>query len=58
MVLPMVIAIWPLVVCVAGLILYLAATNAKPVEIGRITFMVGLLWLVYGLVGHVLHLGG
>jgi Na+/phosphate symporter len=54
----MVIAIWPLVVCVAGLILYLAATNAKPVEIGRITFMVGLLWLVYGLVGHVLHLGG
>lgn len=54
----MLIAIWPLVICIAGLILYLAATNAKPVEIGRIMFFVGLLWLVYGLVGKTLHLGG
>lgn len=50
------IAICPLVICIAGVILYFAATNAKPVEVGRIMFMVGLFWLVFKLLGKTLSL--
>jgi Na+/phosphate symporter len=52
----MLIAIWPLIICVAGLILYFAASNAKPTEVGRIMFAVGLFWLVFKLVGKTLSL--
>ena len=33
----------PLIVCLAGLILYLATNNAKASEAGRVAFAVGLL---------------
>lgn len=52
----MLIAIWPLIICVLGLILYYAASNTKTVEVGRIAFMVGLFWVVYKLVGKTLSL--
>ena len=37
----------PLLVCVAGALIYALATNPKLVEMGRIAYFVGLLWTVY-----------
>jgi Na+/phosphate symporter len=37
----------PLLVLVVGLVLWLATSNPKLQEIGKIAFFVGLLWLVY-----------
>jgi Na+/phosphate symporter len=53
----MMIAVWPLVVALVGALVYFIASNTKVVEIGRLTFFVGLFWLVYSLVGKTLHLG-
>jgi len=53
----MLIAIWPLVIAVIGALVYALAGNAKATELGRITFACGMLWLVYSLVGHTMHLG-
>lgn len=47
--------ILPFIVTVVGLVLYALASNAKPAEIGRIIFMVGLFWLVYLLAHTTLH---
>ena len=52
----MLIAIWPLIICIAGVILYYAASNTKTTEVGRIMFMVGLFWVVSKLVDKTLHL--
>jgi Na+/phosphate symporter len=53
----MMIAVWPLVVAVVGALVYALSSNTKASELGRITFFVGLFWLVYSLVGHTLKLG-
>jgi hypothetical protein len=42
----------PAFVCILGVLLYALSTNGKNVEIGRIAFFVGLLWLVYVLSTH------
>lgn len=51
-----VIAVWPLVVALLGLALW-ALASGKPSEAGRMLFQIGMLWLVYSLMGHVLKLG-
>lgn len=53
----MLIAIWPLVILIAGLLIYVLASNAKVVEIGRLTFFVGIFWLTYALVSKTIHIG-
>jgi Na+/phosphate symporter len=47
----------PLVVAVAGLLVYALSSNAKVSELGRLLFFVGALWFVYGLMGKTLRLG-
>lgn len=42
----------PLLVALVGSLAYAFSTNAKVGELGRISFFVGLLWLVFQL-GHV-----
>lgn len=49
------IAIVPLLVCIAGALLY-AFGDAKPAELGRLAFAVSLLVLVWGWAGKVIHL--
>jgi hypothetical protein len=51
----MLIAIWPLIICIAGLVIYLLASNSKAQEIGRIMFFVGLFWTAAALVQKTLH---
>lgn len=52
----MMIAVFPLVVAIIGALVYALASNSKAAELGRITFFVGLLWLVYTAMGKVVHL--
>ena len=52
----MLIAIWPLIVLILGILLYSLASNVKVAEMGRIAFFVGLLWTVYPLIGKTLSL--
>lgn len=52
----MLIAIWPLVFLVVGLLVWALASNAKVAEAGRITFFCGLFFLVWGLSGRALKL--
>lgn len=52
----MVVAVVPLVVLVVGLLAYGLAAKAEVKEAGRIAYAVGLFWLVYGFIGHVLKL--
>ena len=51
------IAIWPLVFAVVGALAYALSSNGKVAELGRIMYFCGLLWLVYVMVGKVLHVG-
>ena len=53
----MTIAIWPLLLAVAGVLVYALSSNDKVAKIGFVAFAVGLLWLCYGLAGKTLHLG-
>ena len=53
----MMIAVWPLVIAIAGALVYALSNNTKAAELGRIMFFCGLFWLVYSLVGHSLKLG-
>ena len=52
----MLIAIWPLVFAVLGLLLWVFASHPKLVEVGRLVFFAGLFWLVYVLSGRTLRL--
>jgi hypothetical protein len=45
----------PAVVLVVGALMYALAGNPKLAEIGRIAYFVGLLWLVYEVMGRTLH---
>ena len=51
-----VLAIWPLVFAVVGVLMYALTSNAKLQEIGRITFFAGLFWLVAVLAHQVVSL--
>lgn len=54
------IAIWPIIVLIVGLFLYLVPTTpprAKLTEIGRIMFIIGLLWTVYRVMSKTFVLG-
>jgi Na+/phosphate symporter len=53
----MAVAVWPLVIAVVGALVYALSGNAKAKEMGRIAFMDGMIWLVFGLVGKTLSLG-
>lgn len=52
-----VVAILPAVLVIAGLIVYLLASNPKAAELGRLTFACGLLALAFALSGHVMRFG-
>lgn len=48
------ITIWiPLFVMLLGAIVYLVAAPAKPAELARITFWVGLFFVVWWSTGHI-----
>jgi hypothetical protein len=47
-------AVAPLVVCIAGALLFALSSNGKLARMGEIGFFVGLFWLVYLLAGRVL----
>lgn len=51
----MIIAVYPLVITIVGLLLWLLTSKAS--EIGRIMFIIGFFWLVYTLTGKTLRLG-
>jgi Na+/phosphate symporter len=53
----MMIAIWPLVVLIVGLLIYFVSSNAKPQEVGRAMIWVGLFWVLFTLVGKSLRIG-
>lgn len=53
----MTLPLWPLLVAVVGLLVYILASHAKTTELGRIAFFVGLFWTVYTLAGKLIHIG-
>ena len=53
----MLIALVPVVLAIAGALVYALSSNAKAAELGRILFFCGLFWLTYGLAAHTLRLG-
>jgi hypothetical protein len=53
----MLIAVWPLVIAVVGLLLWALSSNGKAAEVGKWMFVVGMFWLVYSLTGKTVRLG-
>ena len=54
----MIVALWPLVILIVGLLVWLLVkNNAIVTEIGRWLFIIGLFWFVYSLAGKTLVLG-
>lgn len=52
----MVTIVAPLLVCVAGALIY-AFVPGKGAELGKIAFFCGLFWLVYALSGKTIRIG-
>ena len=52
----MLIILIPLLILVLGALAYALSSNGKVAELGRITYFVGLLWLIYQLASVHLHL--
>lgn len=50
------IALIPVIVAVAGVLLYALATNPKVAEIGRIMFAAAMFALMFGVAGHMVRL--
>jgi hypothetical protein len=48
-----VIAIFPILIALAGLLMYLLAASPKPVELGRLLFLCGMLVTTYVAAAHV-----
>ena len=48
--------VWPLVLTIAGALVYAFAGNAKAAELGRLAFFCGLFWLVHETSGRMLRL--
>ena len=46
----------PLLVAVVGALVYALSSNGKLAEMGRILFLVGVLWLVYLFAGRTVRL--
>ena len=53
----LVIAVWPLVLFVVGVLIWALVTEPKLNELARWLWIVSLLWLVYSLAGKTLTLG-
>lgn len=53
----MALAVWPLVIAVVGALVFALSGHTKMKEMGRIAFMVGMIWLVYSLVGKTMTMG-
>jgi hypothetical protein len=53
----MLIALWPIVFMIVGALVYALSSNGKAAELGRLAYFAGLMWLVYSLMGHALHVG-
>lgn len=51
-----IIALVPLVVAIAGALVYALSTNAKAAEMGRLMFACGLLVTLWVMSGHVLRI--
>jgi hypothetical protein len=47
--------LFPLVFAIVGAFVYLASSNGKTSEMGRMTFFSGMVWLVYVLSRTALH---
>jgi hypothetical protein len=45
----------PLVVCIAGALLFALSSNGKLARMGELAFFCGLFWVVYLLSGRALH---
>lgn len=45
----MLIAVWPLIICIVGVLLWALASNSVLKEIGKWCFIIGLFWTVSGL---------
>jgi len=52
----MLIAVWPLLIAIIGLLCWLLTTS-KLSEIGKIMFVIGVFWLVYTLTGKSVRIG-
>lgn len=53
----MLIAIWPFVVMLIGVLVWALSGHAKVTEMGRIMFFCGLFWTLAAMVEKVLKLG-
>jgi len=53
----MLIAIVPLLAAIAGLLIYVLASNAKVVEVGRILLWTGVLLTLYVSTAHTVRIG-
>jgi Na+/phosphate symporter len=53
----MFIAIWPAVIMLVGLLMFMLIKNSDWRRIGEIMFFVGLFWMTYAILGHTLHIG-
>lgn len=53
----MLIAVWPLVFALVGILVYALASHPKMSEAGRLTFFAGMLGLVFSLLRHALRVG-
>jgi len=53
----MLVGVFPLVVLILGMLMYVLASNPKVQEMGRILFFVGAFWLVQTVSSKTVHLG-
>ncbi len=53
----MIIAYWPLLICIIGLLMYALASNAKVVEIGRTMMWTGMLVTLMTVASHTVKIG-
>lgn len=53
----MLIAIWPILILLAGLLIWSLASNSKVSEAGRLMFFCGLLVTTWVLAQHMVRLG-
>jgi hypothetical protein len=53
----MLIAIVPLLFAIAGVLIYVLASNAKVVELGRLTYLSSMIALMLELAKHVVRIG-
>jgi len=52
----MMIAIWPLILAIAGALMYALSSNGKVIELGRIIFFCGMFFVTAALAGTSLRL--